>query len=649
MRRAHYPFALTLVLAAAFFANPAAAVDEPGPVLGFQSEAWSISSGQVVEHLGREALAGSANLKDVEFTDGTIEVDIAMDGRRCFPGIIFRAESDGDTEIFYLRPHRSKNYSHALQYTPRFNGVTGWQLYSGPGFTAGADIPLDRWVHLKIEIEGSRARIFFDDMESPALTVGELQRGTGGGYIGVSGPPDGRVHFSNFHYSSEADFDFGPKPIRPVSEDFLTDWEISQPIAPAKINRDLSPLAQDLGEISWQMVAADASGLVDAARFLKKPPQLPGSLMARTTIEAEKLERRKLLFGYSDEISIFLNGEVLFRGDSTFRVRDTEFMGVIGLNDSVVLDLKKGGNELLFVVTESLGGWGFLARTESLRTDPVFLAEGVVRAWEITEGLSMPEAAAWDPKRQRFYISNISPAGPAEYGETGFISRVDTTGKVLDLQWITGLRGPTGVTVLEDRLYAVERTGVAIIDLETGEIVERRLIESEGGLLNDIAVADDGTLFISDSARGVIFRSKSATDTELWLDHETIAGANGVVVQGESLVVATIGTESLVSINLKTREIEHIVDLRPFGADGITADGAGAFLVTDFYGLLLRVTPDPGRRVLVDSRDAGISLTDFDYSPEHSLAVVTTLRGNSVLAFDLADALGEAPPRSIEE
>ncbi len=198
MRRANDLIALTLVITAAFLTTPSIAAEEQDAVLGFQSDAWTITSGQVVEHLGREALAGSARLKDVEFTDGTIEVDIAMDGRRCFPGILFRAVSKADTEVFYLRPHRSKNYSHALQYTPRFKGVTGWQLYSGPGFTAGSDIPLDRWVHLKIEVQGSRARIFFDDMESPALTVGDLKRGTGGGYIGISGPPDGRVHFSNF-------------------------------------------------------------------------------------------------------------------------------------------------------------------------------------------------------------------------------------------------------------------------------------------------------------------------------------------------------------------------------------------------------------------------------------------------------------------
>jgi sugar lactone lactonase YvrE len=202
------------------------------------------------------------------------------------------------------------------------------------------------------------------------------------------------------------------------------------------------------------------------------------------------------------------------------------------------------------------------------------------------------------------------------------------------MQWITGLRGPTGVAVLDDHLYAVERTGVAVIDLDGAEIIQRHLIESEGGFLNDIAVDSEGTLFVSDSSLGAIYRVKNG-ETKLWLRNGAIAGANGLIVQGDRLIATTMGSESLVSINMETAEIEGIVDLRPFGGDGITADGTGAFLVSDFNGLLLRVTPAGDRDVLIDTRDVGISLTDFAFAPEHGLVVVPTMRGNSVMAFTI--------------
>ena len=123
--------------------------------------------------------------------------------------------------------------------------------------------------------------------------------------------------------------------------------------------------------------------------------------------------------------------------------------------------------------------------------------------------------------------------------------------------------------------------------------------------------------------------------TTLWVKNAAVAGANGLVVQGDRLFATTMGSESLVAINLETGEVESIVDLRPFGGDGIVPDGDGGFLVSDFNGLLLRVTLTGNREVLIDTRDAGISLTDFGYAHEHKLVVIPTLRGNSLVAFTL--------------
>lgn len=635
MRRVGHLTVLIAALVALLFVQPMVAAEAEPQDFGFDSDQWTLDGGRVVDHLGRKALAGTAVLKDVEFVDGVIEVDISMDGRRCFPGILFRAESDADTEVFYLRPHRSKNYSHALQYTPRFKGLTGWQLYSGPGFTANVDIPLDRWVHVKLEIQGTRARVYFDGLEEPALIINDLKRGLAGGFIGLSAPPDGRVHFSNFRLSDGKDVNFGPQPIRAVSSGSLSEWELSQPIAPQSLNRDLAPLSQGLGEIEWKMVKDDTSGLVDVARWLDQAPQLPKCVMARSIITAETVERRKLFFGYSDEISVFLNGRLLFRGDSSFRVRDTEFMGIIGLNDAVVLDLEKGENELVFVVTESFGGWGFMARTEGLRSSPVELADGVTKVWEVTEGLVRPESAVWDSTTECFYVSNINPAGGAAgFGEAGFVSKIDPKGHVLELRWVEGLRGPTGVAVLDGRLYAVERTGVAVIDLQEAKIIDRILIDSEGGFLNDIAVSTDGIVFVTDSGRGVIFRIEGGEGVP-WIASQSIAGANGLLVQGRRLITTTMGSESLVTIDLESGTVETIIDMQPFGGDGIMADGLGVYLVSDYTGQLLRVSDKGQREVLIDSREAGISLTDFAFAPELGLVVIPTLRGNSVLAFDL--------------
>ena len=72
---------------------------------------------------------------------------------------------------------------------------------------------------------------------------------------------------------------------------------------------------------------------------------------------------KKLNIGYSDDVSVFLNGQILFRGRSAQNFRDPGFLGIVNPeNDAVYLPLKKGGNELMLAVSELGGGWGFICR-----------------------------------------------------------------------------------------------------------------------------------------------------------------------------------------------------------------------------------------------------------------------------------------------
>lgn len=76
------------------------------------------------------AEGGQAVLKDINFLDGTIEFDISMQNKFSFPGITFRMQDDLNYEEFYLRPFESGK-DDANQYSPVYNGVSGWQFYAG--------------------------------------------------------------------------------------------------------------------------------------------------------------------------------------------------------------------------------------------------------------------------------------------------------------------------------------------------------------------------------------------------------------------------------------------------------------------------------------------------------------------------------------
>jgi len=131
--------------------------------------------------------------------------------------------------------------------------------------------------------------------------------------------------------------------------------------------------------MQWQDVTAEPPGIVAINRYRDSPhprvsfandfarrlePQ-PGMkvVYARTRIVVEHDQVRKLSIGYSDDVSVFLNGQILFRGRSAQNFRDPAFLGIVDAeNDAVYLPLKKGSNELLLAVSELGGGWGFICR-----------------------------------------------------------------------------------------------------------------------------------------------------------------------------------------------------------------------------------------------------------------------------------------------
>ena len=192
-------------------------------IIDFDSDKWDIAdpNGKIEPFLFQKSLylsGGQAYLKDVEFENGTIEVDIASHGFRGFGGIIFRVQSKTDYEVFYIRPHKS-GLPDAVQYTPVFNGLSEWQLYSNEGFIGPIDIPVGKWIHLKMVIDGERADVYWDDMDEPAFVIPELKHGKSKGTIGLYGFL-GSMHFANFKYSNKVEplKQDDPKPlVRPIT------------------------------------------------------------------------------------------------------------------------------------------------------------------------------------------------------------------------------------------------------------------------------------------------------------------------------------------------------------------------------------------------------------------------------------------------
>jgi hypothetical protein len=349
------------------------------------STRWALEGqAKPVEYLGRKCLlldGGDATLKDFEMTDAVIDVDVATPARRGFFGLLFRLTSDGaNGEEVYLRQHKS-GAPDAMQYTPLLNTGRNWQIYNGPGFTGAVDIPKDAWFHLRLEVAGAQAKLYVADMERPALVMSDLKSGIRKGQVALY-DLTGATYFSHFEIRATPAAAW-ERHMPPMPPGTLTRWSLS-PSYDALARNPERPLTPDeIGSIAWQDVDAEPPGFVVLYRYLQAPhpavsfqgdfgkrlePQ-PGMkvVYARTTIDADRDRVKRLSIGYSDDVSVFLNGKILYRGRSAQGFRDPAFLGIVNTeNDTVYLPLKKGANELILAVGELGGGWGFVCRLEDL-------------------------------------------------------------------------------------------------------------------------------------------------------------------------------------------------------------------------------------------------------------------------------------------
>jgi len=345
------------------------------------SQRWQFEGeAKPADYQGRKCLfldGGAAIIKDFEMRDAVIDVDVATPAKRGFFGLQFRLANEGaNGEWVYLRQHKS-GLPDAMQYTPVLNTGANWQLYNGPGFTGAVDIPRDVWFHLRLEVTGAQAKLYVKDMEKPALVIDDLKSGVQKGAVALH-VLTGATYFSNFEVKETADAPW-TRHLPPMPADTIIKWSISPEFDALARNLEQPPSTSETSNFKWQDVEAESPGFVVLYRYREAPhlrvsfandfskrlePQ-PGTkvVYAKTTIDSDRDQVKKLALGYSDEVSVFLNGQILYRGRSAQYFRDPGFLGIVNPeNDTIYLPLKKGHNELTLAVSELGGGWGFICR-----------------------------------------------------------------------------------------------------------------------------------------------------------------------------------------------------------------------------------------------------------------------------------------------
>jgi hypothetical protein len=317
-------------------------------------------------------------LKNQKFSNGTIEYDVELG--RGFPGISFRLSDDqknGDS--FYLRYFgtTSPEGRTTLQYAAVIGGMSIWDLTDE--YQAGATLKIPGWNHVKLVVSGKQMKAYINDMSRPALIVPALESGLTEGGISFSG---GEVRIANLVIHPDAVEDLSPAPgyISTYNDTrYLRHWLVSPAhdfpygkeivhTLPYMSGKPVKPELPD-STTKWTRIKAEDRGIVNLTRqFGPVKDNVRRLAWLKTTIHSDRAQDRTLNLGFSDEIWLFVNGQVLYVDKNHFGSAGQKFpRGRCTIeNASVRLPLQEGKNEILIGLSNYFFGWGVIVRLDDV-------------------------------------------------------------------------------------------------------------------------------------------------------------------------------------------------------------------------------------------------------------------------------------------
>lgn len=354
-------------------AVPGPAGAEPRP-LPFTAD-WTLRNQVTPETvMGVPALTfrtGAAYFHGVAFRDGTITFDVATTPRRAFIGLRFRAASEDRFEEVYFRPHKS-GLPDAVQYAPAFaGGRSQWQLYHGPGETAAATFAHDGWLAVRVVVKDRRAAVFLGGATEPVLVVDRLAHEPAAGFIGFWSFDNGEVAPGEQTTSvanvvvhpGDTAYAFPPPRTEEMPAGVIRQWEVAPAFA--------APAGPVLGidpppALAWRAVETEPNGLLPFDRVLDWPSGARrATALARFQLPSSAARTVRLHLGFSDDVSVFLNGTLVYSGVHGYSYNFPRRDGLITFDQATLyLPLRAGENTVILAVSDTFGGWGAVARRQ---------------------------------------------------------------------------------------------------------------------------------------------------------------------------------------------------------------------------------------------------------------------------------------------
>ena len=251
----------------------------------------------------------------------------------------------------------------------------------------------------------------------------------------------------------------------------------------------------------------------------------------------------------------------------------------------------------------------------------------LVEKWHTDTLLKVPESVLYDAEAKVLYTSNIGGAPNGKNGK-GSIGKVGLDGKIIKVEWATGLNGPKGLGKFKNTLYAADVDEVTAIDIKTGKITNHYPVAG-AQFLNDITVDAKGVVYVSDSKLGKIHRIENGTVTTY---AEDVSGVNGLLAIGTDLYALASGSLWKIGADKQRTKIAEGMDQ---STDGIEMVKPNEFIVSCWSGVVYYVKADGSKQQLLDTRDKKINSADIGYDNSGRIVYVPTFFKNSIVAYEL--------------
>jgi sugar lactone lactonase YvrE len=206
--------------------------------------------------------------------------------------------------------------------------------------------------------------------------------------------------------------------------------------------------------------------------------------------------------------------------------------------------------------------------------------------------LDKPESVAYDAANGRFLISNVGSGSIVAMDEDGNFSKFMSK----------DFEAPKGIIAKGDLLYVTDPTAIHIVSISAAQIMETHPIKDSQGL-NDIALGEDGKLYITDMQGSAVFIYDPSTKNLERIVSPLLQSPNGIVYdrpRRQMFIVNNSEHSPVLSLNVEDNSVSIFMDTIYSNLDGITIDDLGRIYFSSWAEEMIIQIPQEQNRFITD-------------------------------------------------